>query len=168
MKYAIIIAIIIIILGVLYWYYYNIENNIDYEFEVTGVDGSVEEILSFIGSNKSQMKIKYDLTLKNNSDANITFKDVILELYYNGVLIGFTPADQDNLKTTVLKPKGSKDKMDVLVYKGTLVLLLNKQTVNLSAKYFSGVEVNLDYKVKLKATSLGIPVTYKDKFSFKK
>jgi LEA14-like dessication related protein len=168
MKYAIIFSILIVILGIIYWYYYNIENNIEYSFEITGVNGNVEEILSFIGSNKSQLKINYDLTLKNNSDTDITFKDVLLELYYNGILIGFTPANQENLKTTVLKASGSKDKMDKLTYKGSLLLLLNKQTVNVATKYFSGVEVNIDYKIKLKVTPLGIPVSYKDKFSFKK
>ncbi len=160
-----IFVVIAIIIIYLFDTYYNIQNKISYNLKFTTVSGNISKLIGYLGGNESQLDISYNLDLTNNSKGQITFSDLILELYYEGVLVAFTPSDKDNIKTTVL---GSVDSgRNRITYKGTVKVLVNASAINLGLAIGAKKEVNIDYKVKVKATIFKIPITYTNTYIYK-
>ncbi len=145
--------------------YYGIQNKIDYTFRFTGVKGDVGQLIGYLGGDKSHLQINYALDLVNNSNGQITFSNLLIQVFYQGVMVAYSPPDTSNLKTTVLQ--GANTGKNKISYTGTMIAVVNTNAINMGLAIAAGKEVKIDYKVKVGATVFNIPVTYSDSYIYK-
>lgn len=158
MKNLLFIALLIFICALAFYKYYNIQKSFEYKLDVIGIDGD----LSGLFQGRGKISLKYLVTIKNKSEANITFSDLIIHLYYNGYKIAESPKTPDNLKTTMLE-RGM-----VVTYTGSIDVLLSGSTVNMGLAALQGSPVKIDYKINVRATIFKIPFNFKGNYIYKK
>lgn len=163
MRIAIAIIILVLIYLILLYKYYGIQNSFEYKFKILYVTADFVNLFSG-GSNESKKaNVKFLVNVKNKSQERITFKDLTVQLYTaDGYKIGESPLTPENLKVTILEPQSEYG------YTGTIDVLVNGTTVNLISSILSGNQVKIKYIVKLKATSLGIPIKVENYLEYKK
>lgn len=156
-----------LIIIVLVYKYYGIQNAFTYTFDITTISGDFTHILSNLFNNEvKKLNVSYLVDLTNKSTETISFSNLKIYLStIDGFVLGQTPNTPDNLKVTVLKG-GQRH-----LFTGSLDMLLNGTTVNIASKVLTGEPINIVYKIKLNVilfSIIPVPVWYKDTFEYKK
>ena len=140
-------------------YIYSIVSKLKFDFEIKNINLQ-DFILKEISGKGSKVKIDIEFKINNKSNTTIKIKDLYVEAFYKGKLIGNSIYSYENLKEISITKK-----TDNILINQEFYALVNSESIDLATKIAAKIPVDIGYVIKLKL--FGLDIKYSSVYNYK-
>ena len=154
-----ILLIVLFLIAIFGLYIYSIVSKLKFDFEIKNINLQ-DFILKEISGKGSKVKIDIEFKINNKSNTTIKIKDLYVEAFYKGKLIGNSIYSYENLKEISITKK-----TDNILINQEFYALVNSESIDLATKIAAKIPVDIGYVIKLKL--FGLDIKYSSVYNYK-